>query len=190
VTDAVMEEVSAWQARPLEPMYPVMFFDALRVKIREEGLVRNKAIYLALGILPDGTRDILGQALAMFDSLAQRILECDAKIEALLVPLGCHDVELGAPAKRRGKNTLGFDVRAALARWAGVDLTCINGLAVTTVMTILSEIGPDWVALLTSSTSVRGWDCARAPGSVAARYSARAPDVPPTGCARRSSWPR
>jgi transposase-like protein len=41
-------------------MYPVIFFDALRVKIREEGLVRNKAIYLALGVLPDGTRDILG----------------------------------------------------------------------------------------------------------------------------------
>jgi transposase-like protein len=60
VTDAVMDEVTAWQARPLEPMYPVVFFDALRVKIREEGLVRNKAIYLALGILPDGTRDILG----------------------------------------------------------------------------------------------------------------------------------
>jgi transposase-like protein len=60
VTDAVMDEVAAWQARPLEPMYPVVFFDALRVKIREEGLVRNKAIYLALGILPDGTRDILG----------------------------------------------------------------------------------------------------------------------------------
>jgi len=60
VTDAVMAEVSAWQSRPLEPMYPVVFFDALRVKIREEGVVRNKAIYLALGVLPDGTRDILG----------------------------------------------------------------------------------------------------------------------------------
>jgi transposase-like protein len=60
VTDAVMEEVSAWQARPLEPVYPVVFFDALRVKIREEGVVRNKAIYLALGILSDGTRDVLG----------------------------------------------------------------------------------------------------------------------------------
>ena len=60
VTDAVMAEVGAWQARPLEPMYPVVFFDALRVKIREEAVVRNKAIYLALGILPDGTRDILG----------------------------------------------------------------------------------------------------------------------------------
>ena len=60
VTDAVMAEVTAWQARPLEPMYPVVFFDALRVKIREDAIVRNKAIYLALGILPDGTREILG----------------------------------------------------------------------------------------------------------------------------------
>ena len=60
VTDAVMAEVTAWQARPLESMYPVVFFDALRVKIREDAVVKNKAIYLALGILPDGTRDILG----------------------------------------------------------------------------------------------------------------------------------
>lgn len=60
VTDEVMAEVTAWQARPLEPMYPVVFFDALRVKIREDAVVRNKAVYLALGVLPDGTRDILG----------------------------------------------------------------------------------------------------------------------------------
>ena len=60
VTDAVMAEVATWQSRPLEPMYPVVFFDALRVKIREDAVVRNKAIYLALGVLPDGTRDILG----------------------------------------------------------------------------------------------------------------------------------
>ena len=60
VTDAVMSEVSAWQSRPLEAMYPVVFFDALRVKIREDAVVRNKAMYLALGVLPDGTRDILG----------------------------------------------------------------------------------------------------------------------------------
>lgn len=60
VTDAVMAEITAWQGRPLEPMYPVVFFDALRVKIREDGVVRNKAVYLALGVLADGTRDILG----------------------------------------------------------------------------------------------------------------------------------
>ena len=60
VTAEVMAEVMAWQARPLESMYPVVFFDALRVKIREDGVVRNKAVYLALGVLRDGTRDILG----------------------------------------------------------------------------------------------------------------------------------
>jgi hypothetical protein len=56
VTDAVMAEVTEWQNRPLEPMYPVVFFDCQHVKIRDEGTVRNKAVYLALGVLPDGTR--------------------------------------------------------------------------------------------------------------------------------------
>jgi putative transposase len=56
----VVAEVTAWQSRPLEPLYPVVFFDALRVKIRDEATVRSKAIYLALAILPDGTREILG----------------------------------------------------------------------------------------------------------------------------------
>jgi putative transposase len=60
VTDAVLEEVSAWQARPLEAIYPLVFFDALRVKIRDEGLVRNKAIHIALGVRADGTKEILG----------------------------------------------------------------------------------------------------------------------------------
>jgi len=60
VTDAVLAEVTAWQSRPLESMYPVIFFDALRVKIREDNVVRNKAVYLALGVRPDGTREILG----------------------------------------------------------------------------------------------------------------------------------
>jgi putative transposase len=60
VTDAVVAEVSAWQTRPLESMYPVVFFDALRVKIRDEGIVQSKAVYLALGVQRDGTREILG----------------------------------------------------------------------------------------------------------------------------------
>jgi len=60
VTDAVVDEVRDWQVRPLESLYPVIFFDALRVKIRDEGTVKNKAVYLALGVLPDGTKDILG----------------------------------------------------------------------------------------------------------------------------------
>src|SRR3954465_12315012 len=49
VTDAVLDEIAAWRARPLEPVYPLIFFDALRVKIREEALVRNKAVHVALG---------------------------------------------------------------------------------------------------------------------------------------------
>ncbi|KAB2965036.1 IS256 family transposase [Zoogloea sp.] len=60
VTDAVMDEVLQWQSRPLEAVYPVVFFDALRVKIREDAVVRNKAVYLALGIRADGSRDVLG----------------------------------------------------------------------------------------------------------------------------------
>ena len=60
VTDAVLDEVAAWQARPLEPVYPIVFFDALRVKIRDEGLVRNKAVHIALGVRADGTKEILG----------------------------------------------------------------------------------------------------------------------------------
>ena len=60
VTDAILEEVTAWQARLLDRVYAVVFFDALRVKIRDEGTVRIKAVYLALGIRTDGSRDILG----------------------------------------------------------------------------------------------------------------------------------
>jgi putative transposase len=63
VTDAVLEEIAAWQARPLEPVYPLVFFDALRVKIRDEGLVRNKAVHIALGVRHDGGKEILGMWL-------------------------------------------------------------------------------------------------------------------------------
>ena len=60
VTDAVLEAVSEWQNRPLDACYAIVFFDAIRVKIRDEGFVRNKAVYIALAILPDGTKEILG----------------------------------------------------------------------------------------------------------------------------------
>ena len=60
VTDAVLEEVATWQSRPLEAAYPLVFFDALRVKVRDEGLVRNKAVHIALGVRADGTKEVLG----------------------------------------------------------------------------------------------------------------------------------
>jgi putative transposase len=60
VTEAVLDEIAEWQNRPLEAAYPLVFFDALRVKVRDEGTVRNKAVYLALGVRADGRKEILG----------------------------------------------------------------------------------------------------------------------------------
>lgn len=60
VTDAVLEDAAEWQTRPLERLYPLVLLDALRVKLRDEGTVRNKAVYLALGVRLDGTNEVLG----------------------------------------------------------------------------------------------------------------------------------
>jgi putative transposase len=60
VTDAVMDDVRAWQQRPLDDVYPVLFLDALVLKIRDGGSVQRKACYLALGVSVDGERDVLG----------------------------------------------------------------------------------------------------------------------------------
>jgi putative transposase len=64
VTDAVMDEVKAWQNRPLNQIYPVVFLDALVLKIRDGGGVRNKSAYLALGINMEGKKELLGIWLA------------------------------------------------------------------------------------------------------------------------------
>jgi putative transposase len=87
VTDAVHTEVTAWQSRPLEPMYPVVFFDALRVKIRDEATVRSKAVYLALAILPDGSRDILGIWVEHTEGAKFWM-----KVFTDLKTRGCHDI--------------------------------------------------------------------------------------------------
>src|SRR6202043_357342 len=60
ITDAVLEEVYRWQGRPLDALYAIVFFDALRVKMRDEGTVRNKAVYLAIGVSADGRKEVLG----------------------------------------------------------------------------------------------------------------------------------
>ena len=87
VTDGVVAEVRAWQSRPLEVVYPVVFFDALRVKIRDEAVVRSKAIYLALAILPDGTRDILGLWIEQTEGAKFWM-----KVFADLKARGCQDI--------------------------------------------------------------------------------------------------
>jgi len=63
VTDAVSEEVKAWQARPLDPIYPIVYLDCIHVKVRE-GAVRVKAVYLAIGITMEGNKEVLGLWLA------------------------------------------------------------------------------------------------------------------------------
>jgi len=87
VTEAVVAEVTAWQARPLDPMYPVVFFDALRVKIRDEAVVRSKAVYLALAVLRDGTREILGIWIEQTEGAKFWM-----KVFTDLKTRGCHDV--------------------------------------------------------------------------------------------------
>ena len=59
IPDEVLAEVEQWQQWPLEAMYPIVYFDALRLKIRDEGTVKNKAVYLALGIRADGREEVL-----------------------------------------------------------------------------------------------------------------------------------
>ena len=60
VTDAVMDEVKAWQNRPLEPIYGIVFLDALYVKMRHEGRVENRAVYVAMGVDLEGRKEVLG----------------------------------------------------------------------------------------------------------------------------------
>ena len=60
VTNGILDEVKEWQNRPLEAVYPIVYFDAIRLKVRDEGQVMNKAAYLAIGIGMDGLKDVLG----------------------------------------------------------------------------------------------------------------------------------
>lgn len=86
---------------------------------------------------------VLRQALAMYDDIARHLTECDTKLQALLTELGQAKVDLGKAPRAGSKSRADFDIRQTLANWAGVDLTRINGLGLSAVMKILSEIGPD-----------------------------------------------
>jgi putative transposase len=105
VTDAVVAAVTAWQARPPEPMYPVVFFDALRVKMRDEAVVRSKAVYLALAVLPDGTRDSLGIWLEQTEGATFGM-----KVFTDLRTRGCHDILIAVTDGLKGMS----EARAAV----------------------------------------------------------------------------
>ena len=86
---------------------------------------------------------VLKQALGMYDDIGRHLAECDAKLDALLDARAAAKVDVGALPRAGSKARTEHDIRQRLANWAGVDLTRINGLGVTVVMKLLSEIGPD-----------------------------------------------
>ncbi len=114
ITDAIIAEIT-WQSRLLEPMYPVVFFDALRVKIRDEATVRSKAVYLALAILPDGSRDILGLGIEQTEGAKFWL-----KVFTDLKTRGCQDILIAVTDGLKGLE------EALAAVWPQTTLqTCI-----------------------------------------------------------------
>ena len=109
-----------------------------RVKRSEDDIVRALT-----GNWRDEHLFVLEQSLAMYDDIARHLGQCDARLEALLDQRKRHHPDLGAAPRSGSRQRVEFDLQQRLANWAGVDLTRINGLGVGTVMTLLSEIGPD-----------------------------------------------
>ena len=60
VTDVVSEEIAAWQSRPVDPVYPILYIDAIRIKIRDSGVVANKAAHVVMGVDVEGSKQVLG----------------------------------------------------------------------------------------------------------------------------------
>ena len=109
-----------------------------RVKARPEEIIKALS-----GNWREEHLFVLRQALAMYDDIARHLSECDAKLQALLTDLGQSKVDLGKAPRAGSKLRQEYDARQIMANWAGVDLTRINGLGLSAVMKILSEIGPD-----------------------------------------------
>jgi transposase len=109
-----------------------------RIKASEEDVLKALT-----GNWRDEHLFVLGQALSMYDDLGRHLAQCDAKLDALLDERGRAKINIGKPPRAGSLARTEFGVRQAMANWAGVDLTRINGLGVTSVMKLLSEIGPD-----------------------------------------------
>ena len=112
VTDAVSEEVKAWQARPLDPIYPIVYLDCIHVKVRE-GAVRVKAVYLAIGITMQGNKEVLGLWLAQTEG-AKFWLQVG--VSGILCKRGGHQI-----SERRSPNSMVNRVSAAFQSWMGID---------------------------------------------------------------------
>lgn len=100
---------------------------------------------------------VLGQALAMYDTIGQRLQDCERKLHELLGARSCHNVDIGRPPRAGTKARNEHDLRQMLANWAGVDLTRIDGLQTTTVLKILSELGPQGVTRFATVKRFCSW---------------------------------
>jgi putative transposase len=110
VTDAVLDEVVTWQQRPLDPIYPLVFFDALRVKIRDEGMVRNKAIHIALGVRADGAIEALNSKLRRAVRARGHFPSDDAATKLLYLILNRSEKEWKMPPREWSMATAQFAV--------------------------------------------------------------------------------
>jgi len=120
VTDAVMDEVKAWQARPLDALYPIVYMDCIHVKVRDNGAVRVKALYLAIGVNLDGIKEVLGLWMAQTEGAkfwlqvvtelrnrgVQDIASSDSKCNFVNNWLGGRDVRASLPLDRQVKVAL------------------------------------------------------------------------------------
>jgi transposase len=86
---------------------------------------------------------VLKQALGVYDDIGRHLAECDVRLDQLLDARATKALDIGKLPRQGSKSRVEHDVRQRLADWAGVDLTRINGLGVTVVMKLLTEIGPD-----------------------------------------------
>ncbi len=113
VTDAVMDDVRAWAARPLEDVYPVIFLDAMVLKIREGGSVQRRACYLALGVTVEGERDVLGM---WFQESSRRGELHPPALTDPGVSLSTHRAPLIQPSCVRRRSTSGRTARGPVWR--------------------------------------------------------------------------
>ena len=112
VTDAVIEEVKTWQNRPLDALYPILYLDALQVKVRDGAHIRNKAIYLAIGINLAGLKEVLGLWVAQTEGA--KFYERAVKSKSYASPATLRCRSAASPQLCRNHSTLRSDFVSAV----------------------------------------------------------------------------
>ena len=168
VTDAVLDEVKEWQARPLDACYPIVFFDALRVKIRDEGLVRNKAVYIALALDVEGHKHVLGLWIEQTEGAKFWL-----KVMNDLKTRGLADILIAVVDGLRG-----FPEAIGAAFPETIVQTCIVHLIRNSLAVVSWKDRKRSTAPRTPRPRSTGWQRSRPAGALAIRRSATAGDGP------------